>query len=418
VRAYAILLVVGCGSGTTCKSVTMDPLLGGAQAVRVEVYDPGSASCEGGLLAPGAGPPLVSRKFAAGEPLKLSLAPGTKIVVVSTFSDPDGTMLTATSCSSVDLGAGKAACLSISLVEIDGGVLVDLAEQPDLSGFMPDLTGVQTCGSDAECGGQRCDLVRGICVECLSALDCSTVHGTPACASGACGWSCQPGYAHCMSGNTGCDTDIANTTNCGGCGNQCGTANATANSCTNGQCVYTCQTGFLDCIKVNGNLDGCESDSHALTTCGGCANSCDTTHSMGTACDGTGCTYTGCNAGYSDCNMSGANADGCEFMEVTHSAGVTVNTTPVTYAIPCVPLGTPGNAATYTSAMGIAACMAWTSAVAGGTCALFSCTGNTDCQRASFGGTCVTWCYTKSTAGRVSSGATCSCPNTASPTWN
>jgi hypothetical protein len=31
---------------------------------------------------------------------------------------------------------------------------------------------------------------------------------------------------------------------------------------------------------------------------------------------------------------------------------------------------------------------------------------------------CVTWCYTKSLAGRVIDAATCSCPNSSSPGWN
>jgi hypothetical protein len=142
---------------------------------------------------------------------------------------------------------------------------------------------------------------------------------------------------------------------------------------------------------------------------------------MGAACDGTKCTYTGCMSGYSDCNTSGANANGCEFMEVTHSAGETVNTMPVTYSLSCVPLGTPGNAATYTSAMATAACMAWTTAEASGTCAAATCTGNAACMRASAGGSCATWCYAKGVAGYVQLNTTCGCPIAGSAdtsTWN
>jgi hypothetical protein len=119
--------------------------------------------------------------------------------------------------------------------------------------------------------------------------------------------------------------------------------------------------------------------------------------------------------------MSGANANGCEFMEVTHSAGETVNTTAVTYSLSCVALGTPGNAATYTSAMATAACMAWTTAEASGTCAAATCTGNVSCMRASAGGSCATWCYTKSTAGYVDTSAACGCPivgGAGTSTWN
>jgi len=288
-------------------------------------------------------------------------------------------VITGTSCSQVDLGAGKGACLSISLTEVDGGAPSDL-------------------------GGE----------ECLSPADCSTLHGTPVCAGGKCGWSCSPGFAHCASGNTGCETDITTVDNCGGCGNACGAANATANHCTAGQCAYDCQLGFLDCIKIGANGDGCESDAHSLTSCGACGVSCDTAHSVGTGCSGTACTYTGCMPGFGDCQMTGANADGCEFADVTHQVGVMS----LTYSLACTPAGTPGNAGTYSLAMATAACTAWTTSVGGGTCGAVTCTGNTECLNANFGGTCVTWCYTKSTSGHVSSAGACMCPNTASPTWN
>jgi hypothetical protein len=42
----------------------------------------------------------------------------------------------------------------------------------------------------------------------------------------------------------------------------------------------------------------------------------------------------------------------------------------------------------------------------------------TSCLTRTTGGTCATWCYAKSVAGRVLQGATCSCPGTSSPAWN
>jgi hypothetical protein len=105
-------------------------------------------------------------------------------------------------------------------------------------------------------------------------------------------------------------------------------------------------------------------------------------------------------------------------MDVVHTMMLMVNNMPVTYVSPCSKLGTPGNSMNYTPPMAQAACTAWTTASGGGTCADITCTGNVSCKQASTGGTCVTWCYTKSLSGHLDSGATCNCPNTGSPTWN
>lgn len=455
----------------------MDPILTSAQLVRVDVYDAGSSHCDGAQLAPGAGPALSSKSFAQGQAIKLSLAPGKRTVVVTTFGDSAGTTITGSACQEIDLSSGKSSCLAIEVTEVDAGS----------SG----------CTMNSDCAPQLCDTMRHTCVDCLSAGDCpsgkvcspsgrctdgcdathpcsggqsccdgfcvdtrsdplhcngcgmacsggdtlccngqcanpqtspehcggcgnacSTLHGTPVCASGSCSWSCDTGFAHCGSGNSGCDTDVTTVDNCGGCGNLCMPTNASANRCMSGVCAYTCQSGFLDCQKVGADTDGCESGVHAIGSCGACGVACDTTHSMGASCPATTCVYTGCAAGYSDCDMTNGNANGCESMDLTHSAGVMVSSMPVTYVLPCSKAGTPGNAATYTQAMAQAACGAWTAASGGGSCAEVSCTGNVSCQQATTGGTCVTWCYTKSLAGHVASAATCMCPNTGSPSWN
>jgi hypothetical protein len=71
--------------------------------------------------------------------------------------------------------------------------------------------------------------------------------------------------------------------------------------------------------------------------------------------------------------------------------------------------------------MATAACMAWTTAEGSGTCAAQTCTGNVACMRASAGGNCATWCYTKTIAGYVNLAASCGCPMTTgagNTTWN
>jgi hypothetical protein len=464
----------------------------------VDVYDAASAACDAGLLSPGAGPALLSRSFSAGEPVRLSLEKGRRVVVVSTFADSGGTVVTGSSCNLVELDGGKQACLEIEISEIDGGVGCQAANDqcPDGQYCQGSLC-VPGCKNSAECAPQLCNPARHQCVECVTVDDCpsgklcstsgrcadgcdaarpcaggltccdsvcidtrsdvancggcgaactggdtlccnsqcanpatstvhcggcgnacSTLNGAPVCSSGSCSWSCTSGFAHCMTGNTGCDTDITTVDNCGGCGNACNPMNATANRCTAGQCAYDCQPTALDCLKVGANVDGCESDAHAITSCGVCGVSCDTTHSIGAACPTTTCTYTGCMAGYSDCNMTTGNADGCEFTDASHATGVMSMGTAVSYMLACVPLGMPGIASTYTKPMAQAACAAWIAAEGTGSCSDFTCSGNVDCVRATGVSSCSTWCYTKSTAGRVSNAAACGCPTTGSASWN
>ena len=48
----------------------------------------------------------------------------------------------------------------------------------------------------------------------------------------------------------GCETATTTTANCGGCGNACTLAHASAASCNGTTCSYTCNAGFADCVKV------------------------------------------------------------------------------------------------------------------------------------------------------------------------
>jgi hypothetical protein len=301
-----------------------------------------------------------------------------------------------------------------------GAVCVDTLSDPlNCNGCNQACTGGDTLCCNGQCANPSNSTLH--CGMCGNA--CSTLNATPACSAGVCGWTCTGNFVHCGTGNTGCETPSDNVSNCGGCGNVCTPTNASANMCMSASvCSYTCTPPFMDCLNVGANTDGCETSTHSITACGGCNNACDTTHSIGADCPAGVCTYTGCMAGYSDCNKAGADTDGCEFMDVTHSTGLTVAGNPVTYQYDCAPLGTPGDPTTYmTNGLGMAtaACNAWTAAVGGGTCAPFPCTGNVNCVRADTGSICSIWCYTKmNIAGHVKKAATCSCPSTTDLTWN
>lgn len=104
---------------------------------------------------------------------------------------------------------------------------------------------VDTTGDPLECGG--CN------VACVSA------NGTPKCAAGTCSWTCASGFAHCDSGNTGCETNIrTDVAHCGSCSKRCDSVvNANNVACTAGACTFTtCMPGFGDCDGNKAN--GCE----------------------------------------------------------------------------------------------------------------------------------------------------------------
>jgi hypothetical protein len=84
---------------------------------------------------------------------------------------------------------------------------------------------------------------------------CPTVpHGAPICTNRTCGFTCDPGYAHCSGDpTTGCETNIlTDRANCGTCGHQC----AVGTQCRNGACVpctllgHACQLDG-DCCSNN-----------------------------------------------------------------------------------------------------------------------------------------------------------------------
>jgi hypothetical protein len=282
--------------------------------------------------------------------------------------------------------------------------------------------GMACTGGDTMCCNGKCANPSTSTQHCgMCGNACSTLNATPTCSAGVCNWTCTGNFVHCGTGNTGCETASDTVSNCGGCGNVCMPTNASTNMCMSAMtCSYMCQMGFLDCLKVGANTDGCETSANTINTCGGCTNVCDSAHSMGATCPAGICVYTGCAPGYLDCNQAAPNVDGCECQTAmccgTACQPVHSNGLGQTYLLMCVPLGLPGMQNTYTLAMATAAADAWSA----GTDGTRGCMGGTTCfTRTNSAGTmCGTWCYTKGLAGYVSMAAACTCPTSASPTWN
>jgi hypothetical protein len=107
------------------------------------------------------------------------------------------------------------------------------------------------------CGGACLDTRNdpAHCGGCDKPACAGGANATAVCAAGECGIVCQAGFANCdAKADTGCETAVDTALNCGACGNACtAPANATP-ECTSGACAWTCNPGFVK----NATEDGCE----------------------------------------------------------------------------------------------------------------------------------------------------------------
>ena len=137
-------------------------------------------------------------------------------------------------------------------------------------------------------------------------------NATAQCSNGVCGLgSCMYGWADCNKNlNDGCETDVLQVANCGGCGLQCPVPVNGVAACKQAVCaVGMCAAGFADCDNKFAN--GCEINVVADgNNCGGCGSVCIPPANMKSACAASKCVPGMCNAGYSDCNNN--INDGCE----------------------------------------------------------------------------------------------------------
>jgi len=384
-------------------------LVAQAKLLRLDVFASPPAHCDGSRLQAGAGMPLASATFKPGDPIRITVAPGHRVVLLTAFADSAGTVVLGTGCSEQDIAAGALDCIDLQVVAPDGGAPdaaprdlamrdsanMDLSNMdsanPDLSTpdiAMPDLSTPDFANPDLSTPDlsnpdlsspdlSTPDIVMpdlstpDIAMPDLSTPDFAMPDlSTPDFAmpdlsipdfatpdlTNCNGNICAMAQT-CCSGQ--CVDTSVNVANCGSCGFACSQMNAMP-VCMNGICGWMCAPGFSHC--GNGNI-GCE-----CATPGCCNGACQTTHN-----DGLGQHYYDCN-----------------------------------------PLGTPGMGNTYSQMMAMEAANAW---MAGGTTATVMCMGQT-CFHKKIGGQCATWCYTGALAGRVDLAGGCACPTVNSPTWN
>ena len=228
----------------------------------------------------------------------------------------------------------------------------------------------------------------GICEETQSDGNncgaCGTVCGY--------GQSCNSGTCSCGSGQTNCSGTCVNlgsdANNCGGCGSVC----SFGQSCVNGSCG--CGTGQTSCGGTCVNLATNNND------CGACGNVCATNF----ACRNSTCT----------CNLA-------------HSSGISetngVVRTTIDYYDCTDPVGTPGNASTYSATMAVDAATAVSTALGLSTPSPVSCSGAA-AYSSQGADVCFVWVYSGSFAGFVGGTGTianppvCNCPTSKTSPWN
>lgn len=109
---------------------------------------------------------------------------------------------------------------------------------------------------------------------------CSYPNAASICSVGQCAQgTCNSGFGDCdtSAAAPGCERPVHDDlANCGGCNRTCSSTRVTTLQCTANTCTSFCEPGFGNCSKPTAGVDnGCETNVTANTTnCGGCGNNC------------------------------------------------------------------------------------------------------------------------------------------------
>jgi len=195
---------------------------------------------------------------------------------------------------------------------------------PDSDGAMPDAgpdAGPDGCVATSEtCNGvdDNCDgtIDEGFDLDNDPANcgACGTVcpdglHASGRCEGGSCALTCATGFFDCNRNPAdGCEADLSTPASCGACGVVCDLAFATE-ACGSRVCaVESCNVGHADCDGLTGN--GCETSTHALSSCGSCTHACPADPPHAASACGSGICELTCDPGFADCDSDASN--GCE----------------------------------------------------------------------------------------------------------
>ncbi|MBK8255129.1 MAG: hypothetical protein IPK82_21015 [Polyangiaceae bacterium] len=177
--------------------------------------------------------------------------------------------------------------------------------------------GFEDCNNNAADGCEAdLDNSATTCGACDNACP-NGANGTTVCNNGQCAINCNAGFGNCDNNlNNGCEANTGtDLQNCGGCGQTCNPANATA-ACMAGMClIQSCTAPFDDCDNMVAN--GCESNTQTSTSnCGMCGQACSFANAAA-SCNMGMCAMGNCNMGFANCNNQAG--DGCEVNTTTNA---------------------------------------------------------------------------------------------------
>jgi hypothetical protein len=156
------------------------------------------------------------------------------------------------------------------------------------------------------CGSSCVDTTSsaGNCKTCGNACTTTVANAQPVCATSACTFACNTGYAAC---NGSCVDFATDDGNCGGCG--------AAYACAGGK---TCQSSQCACTSNSHDCQGTCVANTSIATCGSSCTSCPAPSSgTGSAtCDGTACgisctSGTACGGACVDTTSNASNCQTC-----------------------------------------------------------------------------------------------------------
>ena len=139
---------------------------------------------------------------------------------------------------------------------------------------------------------------------------CPSRPGTSAtCSAGGCSYACLEGLGDCNGVEAdGCEVDFAkHPKHCGSCEFACPTLDNATSLCKDKACSSVCDAGWADCLL---GLDGCETQTDTnIAHCGDCTTVCESGPHSKPMCAAGFCKLD-CDGGWADCN--GVASDGCE----------------------------------------------------------------------------------------------------------
>jgi hypothetical protein len=357
-----------------------------------------------------------------GTTCSYKCASGTADCNATTAPDTDGCETATTTpahcagCAPCNTSTGTPSCNGTTCSYACGNLLLDCnaAIAPDTDGCESSAMSTSTCGG---------------CLNKCGATNSNTYSGE-SCNGTSCSYACDNGHYDCNAttppNTDGCETPES-PSNCGQCGQACGSSNAgtfSADSCstTTNSCSYSCNNGYYDCNSTTApNTDGCETPE-STSNCGKCKQACGSTNGStfsADSCVNNSCNYT-CNGLRQDCNSATApDLDGCECAgtaccgpgcQTQHGNGEGEN------YYDC------SNTNTHSQSEAQAACEAYTGGACsqsstGCNCILFICASTATAYCGSNGTTSLCWLYGSVGSGTVQSGSSVSCTGSVA-TWN